>query len=337
MGKNNFKKIVLMCLFLYFGMGALLFILMALPGSAANKLPYLTGLYAKTTSSSYVIDQDFMVETKNEFIDHILTYKPSALITQENITEDYQEGKRAIKKITNVSGFSGYAYFAGESAIDILSKTQNYSSGIVRSGNSSKVLIHEDGHLDGLGHEDCNYRWIKFKGTWRKIQEYDYGNVLACGIMAYGGSSFTPVDDFDFKRVSGQVVQKGRVKGTITVNDLPLKGANLIFISQTKTFKPTWRVLKQRFSTIVDILGDGDGSFEIELPPDTYQVMLVPIGDYDRNTHGVWRLADSQIKDIAKPLFLNGKRTRLVQDPATKGIIQVTNGMDLTFNWSIGL
>ena len=325
MEKNNFKKI------------ALGLMLMGSPVLAANNLPYLTGLYAKTTSSSYVIDQDFLVETKNEFIDHILTYKPSALIAQENITEDYQEGKRIFKEILNVSGISGYAYFAGESAIDILSRTQSYSSGIARSGDSSRVLIHEDGHLDGLGHEDCNYRWIKFKGAWRKTQEYDYGNIAACGIMAYGSSSFTPVDDFDFRRVSGQVVQKGRVKGTITINGEPLKGANLIFISRTKTFKPTWRVLKQRFSTIVDILGDGDGSFEIELPPDTYKVMLVPIGDYDRNTHGVWRLADSQIKDITKPLFLNGKRTRLVQDPATKGIVQVTNGMDINFNWSVGL
>ena len=325
MKKNNFKKI------------ALGLMLMASSALAANKLEYLTGLYARTTSNSYVIDQDFLVETKNEFIDHILTYKPQALITQENITENYQEGKRVFKKNTGFNGISGYAYFAGESAIDILSRTQNYSSGIVLSGDSSRVLIHEDGHLSGLGHEDCNYRWIKFKGTWRKIQEYDYGNIAACGIMAYGSSSFTPVDDFDYRRVSGQVVQKGKVKGTITINNLPLKGANLIFISQTKTFKPTWRVLKQRFSTIVDILGDGDGSFEIELPPDTYQVMLVPIGDYDRDTHGVWRLADSQIKDIAKPLFLNGKRTRLVQDPATKGIVQITNGMDITFNWSIGL
>lgn len=316
---------------------ALGLMLVGSPVLSANKLEYLTGLYARTTSNSYVIDQDFLIETKNEFIDHILTYKPQVLITQENITENYQEGKRVFKEVLNVSGISGYAYFAGESAIDILSKTQNYSSGIVRSGDSSRVLIHEDGHLDGLGHEDCNYRWIQYQGIWRKTQEYDYGNIAACGIMAYGSTSFTPVDDWDFKRVSGQTVEKGSIKGTITINDVPLKGANLIFISQSKTFKPTWRVLKQRFSTIVDILGDGDGSFEIELPPDTYQVMLVPIGDYDKDTHGVWRLADSQIKDIAEPLFLNGKRTRLVQDPATKGIVQVINGVDVNFNWSVGL
>jgi hypothetical protein len=302
---------------------------------AANKLEYLTGLYAKTTSNSYVLDQDFLLGTRNEFIDHILTYKPSALITQENVTENYQEGKRVFKKITNVSGISGYAYFAGESAIDILSRTQNYSSGIVRSGDSSRVLIHEDGHLDGLGHEDCNYRWIKFQGIWRKTQEYDYGNIAACGIMAYGSTSFTPVDDWDFRRVSGQFVQKARVKGTITINGLPLKGANLIFISQTKTFKPTWRVLSQRFSTIVDILGDGDGNFEIELPPDNYRVMLVPIGDYDRDTHGVWRLEDSQIKDITEPLFLNGKRVKFTVNPSTEGILTLTNGQDTSFNWRI--
>jgi len=302
---------------------------------AANKLEYLTGLYAKTTSNSYVLDQDFLLGTRNEFIDHILTYKPQALITQENITENYQEGKRVFKKITNVSGISGYAYFAGESAIDILSRTQTYSSGIVLSGDSSKVLIHEDGHLDGLGHEDCNYRWIKFQGIWRRTQEYDYGNIAACGIMAYGSTSFTPVDDWDFRRVSGQVVQKARVKGTITINGLPLKGANLIFISQTKTFKPTWRVLSQRFSTIVDILGDGDGNFEIELPPDNYRVMLVPIGDYDRDTHGVWRLEDSQIKDITEPLFLNGKRVKFTVNPSTEGILTLTNGQDTSFNWRI--
>jgi hypothetical protein len=302
---------------------------------AANKLEYLTGLYAKTTSNSYVLDQDFLLGTRNEFIDHILAYKPQALITQENITENYQEGKRVFRKITNVSGISGYAYFAGESAIDILSRTQSYSSGIVRSGDSSRVLIHEDGHLDGLGHEDCNYRWIKFQGIWRRTQEYDYGNLLACGIMAYGSSSFTPVDDWDFRRVSGQVIQKARVRGTITINGLPLKGANLIFISQTKTFKPTWRVLNQRFSTIVDILGDGDGSFEIELPPDNYKVMLVPIGDYDRDTHGVWRLEDSQIKDITEPLFLNGKRVKFTLNPSIEGILTLANGQDTSFNWRI--
>jgi hypothetical protein len=302
---------------------------------AANKLEYLTGLYAKTTSNSYVLDQDFLLGTRNEFIDHILAYKPQALITQENITENYQEGKRVFRKITNVSGISGYAYFAGESAIDILSRTQSYSSGIVRSGDSSRVLIHEDGHLDGLGHEDCNYRWIKFQGIWRRTQEYDYGNLLACGIMAYGSSSFTPVDDWDFRRVSGQVIQKARVRGTITINGLPLKGANLIFISQTKTFKPTWRVLNQRFSTIVDILGDGDGSFEIELPPDNYKVMLVPIGDYDRDTHGVWRLEDSQIKDTTEPLFLNGKRVKFTLNPSIEGILTLANGQDTSFNWRI--
>lgn len=304
---------------------------------AANKLEYLTGLYAKTTSNNYVLDQDFLLGTRNEFVDHILTYKPQALITQEDITENYQEGKRVFKQITNVSGISGYAYFAGESAIDILSRTQSYSSGIVRSGDSSKVLIHEDGHLDGLGHEDCNYRWVKFQGIWRRTQEYDYGNIAACGIMAYGSTSFTPVDDWDFRRVSGQAVQKTRVKGTITINNLPLKGANLIFISQTKTFKPTWRVLNQRFSTIVDISGDGDGSFEIELPLDSYRVMLVPIGDYDRDTHGKWRLEDSQIKDITEPLFLNGKRVKFTLSPSTEGILSLTNGQDTSFSWRIEL
>lgn len=333
MKKNNFKKIVLMVLFLYFVLGFVLFISMCLPSGAANKLPYLTGLYARTTSNDYVIDPNFSAETKNQFIDHILTHKPQALITQESAIE----GHRIFKRNDNFSGISGYAYFTGEAAFDILSKIQNYSSGIVLSGDSSKVLIHEDGHLDGLGHEDCNYRWIQYQGTWRKTQEYDYGNIAACGIMAYGSTSFTPVDDWDFKRVANQIVQKGRVQGTITINGQALKGANLIFISQTKTFKPTWRVLKQRFSTIVDILGNGDGSYEIELPPDIYQVMLVPIGDYDKDTHGVWRLANSQIANITEPLFLNGKRTRFVQDPTSKGIVQVTNGIDLTFNWSVGL
>lgn len=319
---------------------ALGLMLLGSPVLAANKLPYLTGLYARSTTQEFVIDSDFSTDVKNEFIDSILTYYPQALIQQdplEDVPDGYIGGKKIFKRNDEFSGISGYAYFAGSSALSIFTRTQNYTSGVALSSNSSKTLIHENGHLAGLGHEDCNYRWIKFKGTWRKTQEYDFGNSLACGIMAYGSSSFTPVDDFDFRRVAGQDIQKGRVKGTITINGEHLKGANLIFISQTKTFKPTWRVLKQRFSTIVDILGDGDSSFEIELPPDSYQVMLVPIGNYDRNTHGAWRLADSQIKDITEPLFLNRKRTRLVQDPATKGIVQITNGVDITFNWSVGL
>ncbi len=335
MKKNNFKKIVLMVLLLYFGTAAILFALIVLPSSAANKLPYLTGLYAQSTSQNYVIDTDYSLENRDRFKSFILTYQPNAVIAEEQIMDSYQEGKKIFVYADSFVGKSGYLYFAGESSIDITNRMQNYSSAVILSADSFWTLVHEWGH--NLGHEDCNYRWIQYQGIWRKTQEYDYGNIAACGIMAYGSTSFTPVDDFDFKRVSGQVVQKGRVKGTITVNNLPLKGANLIFISQTKTFMPTWKVLKQRFSTIVDILGDGDGSFEIELPPDTYQVMLVPIGDYDRDTHGEWRLADSQIKDITEPLFLNGKRTRLVQDPATKGIIQVTNGVDINFNWSVGL
>ncbi|CAB4143844.1 hypothetical protein UFOVP457_6 [uncultured Caudovirales phage] len=336
MEKNNFKKITLMVLLLYFGTAAILFVLIVLPSNAANKLPYLTGLYAQSTSQNYVIDTDYSLENRDRFKSFILTYQPNAVIAEEQIMDSYQEGKKIFVYADGFVGKSGYVYFAGESSIDLLNRMQNYSSMVAIVTDSFRVLVHEFLHA-WLAHEDCNYRWIQHQGIWRKTQEYDYGNIAACGIMAYGSTSFTPVDDWDFKRVSGQVVQKGRVKGTITVNGLPLKGANLIFISQTKTFKPTWRMLRQRFSTIVDILGDGDGSFEIELPPDTYQIMLVPIGDYDRDTHGKWRLADSQIANITEPLFLNGKRTRFVQDPATKGIVQVTNGMDLTFNWSIGL
>ena len=59
MEKNNFKKIVLMVLLLYFGAAAILFILMVLPSDAANKLPYLTGFYAQSTSQNYVIDTEY--------------------------------------------------------------------------------------------------------------------------------------------------------------------------------------------------------------------------------------------------------------------------------------
>lgn len=327
MRKNNFKKI------------ALGLMLLCSPVLAANKLPYLTGLYARTTSNQYILDTDYSLETRTMFKQHVLKYQPNAVFEEIQVTNpNYEEGKQKFMYNATFSGNAGYTLFAGETVIDVSSRTIIYSSAVIICADILDVLIHEWTHsYGGLAHEECNQKWIQYQGIWRNTQQYEYGNLLACGIMAYGSKSFTPVDDWDTRRVSGQVVQKGRVKGTITVNGCPLKGANLIFISQTKTFMPTWRVLKQRFSTIVDILGDGDGSFEIELPPDTYQVMLVPIGDYDKDTHGVWRLADSQIKDITEPLFLNGKRTRLIQDPATKGIVQVGNGMDLTFNWSVGL
>jgi hypothetical protein len=334
MKKNNFKKIILIVFVLYFALAAILFALIVLPSSGANKLPYLTGLYAQSTSQNYVIDTDYGLENRDRLRNFILTYQPNAAITEEQTADSYQEGKKIFVCADGLIGRSGYAYFAGESAIDISNKMQNYSSMVVISADSFWTQVHEWGH-GYLGHEDCNYRWVKFQGIWRRTQEYDYGNIAACGIMAYGSNSFTPVDDWDFRRVSGQVVQKARVKGTITINNLPLKGANLIFISQTKTFKPTWRVLNQRFSTIVDILGDGDGSFEIELPPDSYRVMLVPIGDYDRDTHGVWRLEDSQIKDITEPLFLNGKRVKFTVNPSTEGILTLTNGQDTSFNWRI--
>jgi hypothetical protein len=51
----------------------------------------------------------------------------------------------------------------------------------------------------------------------------------------------------------------------------------------------------------------------------------------------VWRIEESQIADIEKPLFLNARRTKLLIDPATKANMQVTNGMDSTFNWVVDL
>jgi hypothetical protein len=143
------------------------------------------------------------------------------------------------------------------------------------------------------------------------------------------------VDDWDVRNVNGLITQKARISGTITIDGEPLKGANLIFISQTKIFKPSERVLAQRFSTIVDILGDGDGSFDIELPPDQYKVMVVPIGDYERETHGVWRLDDSQIEDITEPLILNRRRTRLMTTPSAEGVLELKNGQDVTVSWRI--
>ena len=304
----------------------------------ANKLPYLTGYYAKTSSYDYVLDIDFSPENRAAFKQHVLKYKPNATFQEIQVADaEYQEGKRVYVRNDTFSGSAGYAFFAGESAIDISSRTIIYSSSVAICANILSVMIHEDGHCDGLAHECCNQRWVQFQGTWRKTQDYKFGNINAGGFMSYGGKGFTPVDDWDLRRINGIPLAKGRIKGTITINGEPLKGANLIFISQTKTYKPAWRVLRQRFSTIVDILGDGDGSFEIELPPGRYRVMLVPIGDYSRKTHGVWRIEESQIADIEKPLFLNARRTKLLIDPATKANMQVTNGMDSTFNWVVDL
>jgi hypothetical protein len=320
----------------------LLAIILALsvsPTHAANKLPYLTGLYGKTSSHSFVLDETYPAGIKNEIISSILTYYPYAQINQGAIPDDpYQEGKRVLKRKCDFDGISGYAYFTGVGVLDILTKVVDYTGGVAVFCDSNNVQVHENlGHLSGLAHQDCNYRHIQYRGIWRDTQQYEYGNLSACGVMAYGSTSFTPMDDFEFRVAAGQAVQKGRVRGTITVSGQALKGANLIFISQTKTFMPSNRVLKHRYSTIIDILGAGDGSFEIDLPPDTYQVMLVPIGNYSRGTHGVWRLSDSQIKDIPEPLFLNGKKARLIQDPDNKGVIEITNGSNLSFNWTVSI
>lgn len=302
----------------------------------ANRQPHITGMYARTLSQDYILDIDYSVETRNAFKQHVLKYKPLATFQEIQVNEAvYQEGKRVYMKQDNFTGISGYAFFAGEVVIDISSRTQIYSSSVVVCADVLSVLIHEDTHCDGLSHEDCNYRHIKFQGLWRRTQEYAYGNLLACGQMAYGSTNFSPVDDWDLRRINNLPVQKGRVSGTITFNNEPLKGANLIFISQTKTFKPDWRTLNQRFSTIVDILGDGDGSFDVELPPDSYKVIIVPIGNYSRNTHGEWKLSDSQIANISKPLTLNGKKTKFLEDPATEGILQLQTGEDLNYNWNI--
>lgn len=305
-------------------------------GQAMNKLPYLTGYYAKTSSLEYAIDVDYSQEVKNDFKAHVLKYKPKATFTETQVTStDYQEGKRVFMRNDKFNGNAGFTFFAGESAVDISTRTQIYTSAVVVCADITNVLIHEDMHCDGMAHECSNYRWIKYKGVWRKEQAYEYGNLVAGGLMSYGGKSFSPVDDWDVRNVNGLITQKARISGTITIDGEPLKGANLIFISQTKTFKPSERVLAQRFSTIVDILGDGDGSFDIELPPDQYKVMVVPIGDYERETHGVWRLDDSQIEDITEPLILNRRRTRLVATPSTEGVLELKNGQDVTVSWRI--
>lgn len=309
------------------------------PSHAANKLPYLTGLYGKTSSQSFVLDTAFPAGIRNGIIDSILTYYPYAQITQEAVPDEpYQESKRVLKRGCDLVGVSGFAYFTGSGILDILTKTIDYTGGVAVFCDSNQVQVHENlGHLSGIGHQDCNYRWVQYLGVWRSTQQYEYGNIAACGIMAYGSTSFTPMDDFEFRVAAGQTVPRGRVRGTIAVNGQALKGANLIFISQTKNFMPSNRVLKHRYSTIIDILGAGDGSFDIDLPPDSYQVMVVPIGNYSRDTHGVWRLADSQIKTIPEPLFLNSKKTRLIKNPANRGVIDIANGTKLSYDWSIGL
>jgi len=302
----------------------------------ANKLPYLSGYYAKTSSRQYVLDTAFTEESRNIFKQHVLTYKPDATFEELPVTaQQYQEGKRVYIRNDEFSGNAGYTYFAGAATADsAVDRVVDYSSAVVICANIPSVMIHEDGHCDGLAHEDLNYRWIFYQRSWRNTQQYQYGNLNAGGFMAYGGKSFTPVDDWDLKRINGISVTKGRVKGNITINGQPLKGANLIFISRTKRFQPDQRKLPLRFSTIVDILGDGDGSFDIELPPDTYQVMLVPIGVYSRGTHGIWRFSDSQIAGVTKPLFLNTRRKKFLQNISTVGTIKIVNGRDLTFNWA---
>lgn len=304
----------------------------------ANKLPYLTGYYAKTSSRAYVLDTAFSLESRNIFKQHVLTYKPNATFEEVEVNApEYREGKRVYMRNDAFSGNAGYTFFAGSSETDSINRTVTYSSAVVICSNIPSVMIHEDGHCDGLGHECCNQRWVFFQGVWQKTQEYQFGNLKAGGFMSYGGKTFTQVDDWDLKRINGIAVTKGRVKGSILINNQPLKGANLIFISRTKKFKPDQRKLPFRFSTIVDILGDGDGSFDIELPPDSYQVMLVPIGSYSRDTHGIWRLEDSQIANITRPLFINNKRTVFQQNLSTVGVVKIANESDLNFSWSVKL
>ena len=305
-----------------------------------NKHTYLTGSYAKTLASTIVLDSRYPLDTRNSVKTFLSQYKNYEYIEMD-LTEIPELGNATIQ---NGIGFfqlasslgdrpiAGYTYFIGVGQQDASDpQTTLYPAFVAVQPAIDKVIIHEWGHGIGLGHEDNAYRWIKFKRMWRSEQSYFYGNISGGGFMAYGGKEFNPSDDFAIKKLLNPSFPAATVSGQIKIGTEFLKGANLIFIDLEKRFNSTPKPLPVRHSTIIDMLGSGDGSFKIHVPQGKYLVMLVPIGNYSRPTHGEWRLADSQIKDLTEPLFLT-RNLKVFREEERKGIIELAAGDNLIIN-----
>lgn len=156
MKKNNFKKIVLMVLFLYLGMGAILFILMALPSSAevyrwnVNQKAFWAG----TKPVQLVIDTEFSNEVVNKVFEILEPY-PFVLKERKAIDLAYEP---AINEVA-----VAYASIYNNTGSAFLNATYRLPNGglnrgLCVAGTASDnerlaiIIVHEILHSIGLDH-----------------------------------------------------------------------------------------------------------------------------------------------------------------------------------------
>ena len=156
MKKNNFKKIVLMCLFLYFGTAAILFILMALPSSAEIYRWNATqkAFWAGTKPVQVVIDTEYSNEVVNRVFEILEPY-PFVLKERKAIDLAYDpavnEVAVAYASIYNNAGGS-YLYRAYRLPNGGLNRGLCVAGTASDNDRLAIILVHEILHSIGLNH-----------------------------------------------------------------------------------------------------------------------------------------------------------------------------------------
>lgn len=156
MKKNNFKKIVLMVLLLYLGMGAILFILMALPSSAEVYRWNATqkAFWAGTKPVQLVIDTEFSNEVVNKVFEVLEPY-PFVLKERKAIDLSYEP---AINEVA--LAYASIYNNTGGSILDAAYRLPNggINRGLCAAGTASNnkrlaiIIVHEILHSIGLDH-----------------------------------------------------------------------------------------------------------------------------------------------------------------------------------------
>lgn len=156
MKKNNFKKIVLMVLLLYLGMGAILFILMALPSSAEVYRWNATqkAFWAGTKPVQLVIDTEFSNEVVNKVFEVLEPY-PFILKERKVIDLSYDP---AINEVA--VAYASIYNNTGGSFVDAAYRLPNggLNRGLCVAGTASDnerlaiIIVHEILHSIGLDH-----------------------------------------------------------------------------------------------------------------------------------------------------------------------------------------
>lgn len=156
MKKNNFKKIVLMVLFLYLGMGAILFILMALPSSAEVYRWNATqkAFWAGTKPIQVVIDTEYPNEVINKVFEVLEPY-PFVLKERKAIDLSYEP---AINEVA--VAYASIYNNTGGSILDAVYRLPNggLNRGLCVAGTASDnerlaiIIVHEILHSIGLDH-----------------------------------------------------------------------------------------------------------------------------------------------------------------------------------------